>query len=376
MENIKSDQLITIAKPKIGMKEQRLLLEVLVSGQLAQGALVREVEREFEQLCGSKHAIAINNGTAALHTALHAIGIKPGDEVITTPFTFIATANAILMCGATPVFVDIDPVTFNIDPTKISQKITKKTKAILVVNLYGQPADYEQINQIAKKHKLLVVEDAAQSVNARYKHKVSGNLAAISCFSFYATKNITSGEGGMITTNSKILATRAKLFRHHGQAENKRYTYTDLGYNYRMTEIQAALLLPQLQSLASITATRQQHAAKYIKSLVNIPHLQLPKTASDRTSVFHQFTLRIQKTNRFTRDTVQQKLLQKHIQTVVFYPTPLHKISHLKRFVKQTDRFPIAERAAKEVLSIPIHASLTEKEIAYIIHSIKELFLL
>src|SRR3990167_6008515 len=245
--------MITISDPVIDNNEIKAVTKVFCSRQITQGKIVYNLEDIFAKFCGTKYAVATNSGTSALHTALYAIGIRPGDEVITTPFTFVATANAILMVGATPVLIDIDPKTYNLDPQKIEKAVTKKTRAIIAVNLYGQPADFDEINKIAKKHKLIVVEDAAQSVNTTYKTKRSGSFGDISCFSFYATKNITCGEGGMITTNNKSYFQKAKQFINHGQKTNGIYEYVDIGLNLRMTDIEAAILLEQLKKVDWIT---------------------------------------------------------------------------------------------------------------------------
>lgn len=366
--------MIPIAKPIIEKKDIENVIKVLESGMLVQGAQVEEFENKIKNLCSAKYAVATNSGTAALHTALYAIGIEPDDEVITTPFTFIATANAIRMIGAAPVFVDIDENTYNIDPKNIEKAVTKRTKAIIAVNLYGQPANYTEINNIAKRYKLHVIEDAAQSINADYKKKKSGNLTDISCFSFYATKNIITGEGGMITTNNKKYYERAKLFRHHGQSEEKRYTYVDIGYNYRMTNISAALGLAQFDRLDKITKRRQQIADKYDKAFKDIVGLQIPFIDENRTSVYHQYTLRVTKDFKFTRDELKKYLEEKGIQTAIYYPISLHHFKHLTGKNNNTKKdFPLSEKASHEVLSILIHPALKDSEIEYIIKTIKKI---
>jgi len=362
--------MIAIARPIIEKKDIEKVVKVLESGMLVQGEQVKELEERVKDLCGTKYAVAVNSGTAALHAALYAIGIEPGDEVITTPFTFISTANAIRMVGAVPVFVDIDEKTYNIDPKRIEKAVTKKTKAIIAVNLYGQPADYAEINIIAKKYHILVVEDAAQSIHADYKKKKSGNLADISCFSFYATKNIITGEGGMITTNNKKYFERAKLFRHHGQSEEKRYKYVDIGYNYRMTNISAALGLAQFDRLDKLTKRRQHIAKNYDKAFKDIKGLQIPYIDENRTSVYHQYTLRITKDFTLTRDRLKKYLEEKGIGSAIYYPQPLQLFKHL---VKNKKSFPVSEKASQEVLSIPVYPALTDSELEYIIKTIKNI---
>lgn len=356
----------------IGKEEINEVTKVLKSGMLAQGPMVEKLEENFAKFCETKYAVAVNNGTAALHTALHSLRIGIGDEVITTPFTFIATANSILMVGAKPIFVDIEYDTFNINPNIIEAKITKKTKAIIAVNLYGQPANYKEINKIAKKHKLFVIEDAAQSIGAKYYGKTSGNLTDITCFSLYASKNIISGEGGMITLNDKNLNYRARLFRHHGQDEKQKYAYLELGYNYRMTDLQAAIALEQLKRVNILTKKRQEIANTYNAAFKQVRGLITPYIAKDTSSAYHQYTLRVTKDFKMGRNEFKNYLEKKGIQSTIYYPTPLYKAKHLTFTGKPKD-FPFTEKAIQEILSIPVHPKLSDKEINYIIDTIKKI---
>ena len=239
--------MIPISKPLIEDEEINAVVDVLKSGMLAQGPKVEEIENQFKALCGTKHAIATSNGTTALHAAVRALGISDGDEVITVPFTFVATANPVLMEGGKIVFVDVRDDDFNIDPSKIEEKITDKTKAIIPVDLYGQPYDYEAVKKIAGKHGLKILEDACQAIGATRNGKTTGQLGDIAAFSLYATKNIATGEGGMITTDSDEMAESVKLFRHHGQSESQRYEYIELGHNYRLTDLAAAIGVEQMK---------------------------------------------------------------------------------------------------------------------------------
>lgn len=348
-------------------QEVKAVTKVIRSGHLVQGREVAKLEKEFAALCGTKYALAVANGTAALHLALHSAGIKNGDEVITTPFTFVATANSILMVGGKPVFVDIDPLTYNLDPEKIISAITKKTKAILVVDLYGQPANYRKLRQIASKYSLLLIEDAAQSVNAKYYGKTTGSLADIATFSLYATKNITSAEGGVVTTNNRNYYEIGRLFRHHGQNENKKYHYEGLGYNYRLTDLQAAMALVQMKKLNRLTKKRQQLAAYYTQELRNIKGIVTPVLIPGAISVYHQYTIRITAKAKLSRDKLQAKLAKDGITTNIYYPVPLYRFSHLK----QSGKLMNTENAAKEVLSIPVHPHLTDREAKYIISRIR-----
>lgn len=364
--------MINLSKIIITEAEKTAVLEVLDSGMLAQGPKVREFEKNFAKSTGSKYVLAVSNGTAALHIALFAAGIGPGDEVITTPFTFVATANSILMAGATPVFVDIDEKTFNLDPKKIEKEITKKTKAILPVNLYGQPADYKALRQIADKHHLLIIEDAAQSVGAAFKGKMSGTLGDIATFSLYATKNITTGEGGFVTTDNEEWYEKAKLFRHHGQSEKTQYEYVMLGYNYRMTDIQAAIGIEQIKRLKKINGKRQQTAIKYNEAFKNIKGIIVPYIDSRSTHVFHQYTLRITEDFKYPRDEFREKLAAKGIQTNIYYPKPLYEFNHLQTR-QDKDDFKNTEKIFREVVSLPVHPYLSSEEIEFIIKTIQNL---
>ena len=267
-----ADIKVSIASPVIEKEEINAVIDVMKSGMIAQGPKVIEFEEEFAKYVGAKYGIATNSGTSALHVALLAAGIGEGDEVITTPFTFAATGNSILYTGARPVFVDIDPETFTIDPAKIEEAITDKTKAIMPVQLYGQAADMEPIMKIAKEHDLIVIEDAAQAHGAEYNGEKVGNLGDMACFSFYPTKNMTTSEGGMITTNSEEFAENAKVFRAHGSAT--KYHHDVLGYNFRMTDIAAAIGLEQLKKIDSFNEKRIANAKCLNEGLKDIEAIE------------------------------------------------------------------------------------------------------
>ncbi|MEM5855596.1 MAG: DegT/DnrJ/EryC1/StrS family aminotransferase [Candidatus Aenigmatarchaeota archaeon] len=358
--------MIKIASPVIDEEEIRAVEEVLKSGILAQGPKVREFEEKFAEYIGVKYAIATSSGTTALHTALLAIGIKPGDEVITTPFTFIATANSILYCGAKPVFVDVDEKTFNIDTTKIEEKITKKTKAILPVHLYGQPTDMKSLIEICEEHNLLLVEDAAQALGAEFEGKKVGSFGACGVFSFYPTKNITTGEGGMVVTNDEKIAEKCRKIRNHG--EYQRYFVDSLGYNYRLTDIAAAIGLAQLKKLESLNAKRIENAKFLMEQLKRVEEIEIPFVAKNVKHVFHQFTIKTKK-----RDELKEFLEKKGIQSVVYYPVPIHK-QKLYQQLGYKDFLPVAEKLSKEVLSLPVHPSLTKEDLNLIVNSVTEFF--
>ncbi|MFH1310742.1 MAG: DegT/DnrJ/EryC1/StrS family aminotransferase [Candidatus Omnitrophota bacterium] len=358
--------MISIAKPNIDENEKKAVMEVLESGNLAQGLKVAELEKRFSKLCSTKHAIATSNGTTALHTALYSLGVKPGDEVITTPFTFVSTANCILMCQAKPVFTDIMEDTFNIDPAKI--QITKNTKAIIPVDLFGQPYDYNSIKETAKNN-ILILEDAAQAVGAMLDNKPAGSLGNASCFSLYATKNIISGEGGIITTNDDFVKNKARLFRNHGQGQ--KYEYLELGYNYRMTDIQAAIGIEQLKKLDSFTEKRIRNATLLSSGLGGIDGLIIPYIKKNCKHVFHQYTIRITDEFRLSRSELIEKLKQNGISSSIFYPIPLHLHLPFRKMGYKKGDFPVAEKISEEVLSLPVHPSVTDEDIKKIVEVIQ-----
>lgn len=363
--------MIPIAKPIIGKEEKKNVMEVLDSGMLAQGPRVKELEEKFAKLCGVKHAVAVSNGTAAIHAALYAIGIKPGDEVITAPFTFVATANPILMLGGKVVFADVKEDTFNIDPEKVKEKITDKTKAIIAVDLYGQPADYKKLNEIAKKHNLKIVEDACQAVNAELDGKKTGSLGDIAAFSFYATKNMISGEGGMVTTDDDEYAELVKRFRHHGQSEKTRYEYYDLGYNYRMMDLQAAIAIAQLDKIEEFSNKRFRNAELLTEGLNDIDGVIVPFVKDNVKHVFHQYTVKVD--GKISRDELAEKLKSKGIGHGIFYPKPLHLHPHFKRMGYKEGDFPVSERLSEQVLSLPVHPSVSENDIKKIIETVSSI---
>lgn len=347
--------MIPIARPIIEEEEIFAVEEVLRSGRLSQGSKVKEFEDNFASYIKVDYAIATNSGTSALHLALLAAGIKEGDEVITSPFTFISTANSILFCNARPVFVDIDEKTFNINPDLIVERITSKTKAILPVHLYGQPCDMKPIMDICEDHNLILIEDACQAHGAEYEGKKVGSLG-VGCFSFYPTKNMTTGEGGMITTDDKAIAERVRILRDHGQRE--RYFHEMLGYNYRMTDIAAAIGLAQLKRLDRFNEQRINNALYYNEKLDN-ESIQKPFIAENVKHVFHQYTIRVKE-----RDGFLTYLEANSISYGVYYQTPIHKQSMFSEY--NNLKLPEAEHASNEVVSIPVHPALDKKELEYI----------
>jgi dTDP-4-amino-4,6-dideoxygalactose transaminase len=362
--------LVSMAKPVIGKEEISEVEEVLRSGYLSEGETVRKFESEFAAFIGTEHAVAVNSGTAALHIALLAHGIGPGDEVITTPFTFIATANAVLLTGARPVFADIQPDTFNIDPDEVLKKITSKTRAILPVHLYGQPCDMSALMKIAHGYSLVIIEDACQSHGAEYVNGKKTGSFDTGCFSFYPTKNMTTGEGGIITTNDADIAEKARLIRNHGQ--NRRYYHEVEGYNYRMTNIAGALGLCQLKKLPYFNEARIKNAQILTAGLRNIEGLVTPRSNSYTKHVFHQYTIRITEEFPVSRDDLRRNLLQRGISTEIYYPRPIHRQPLYQR-KGYADWLPVSEQAANEVISLPIHPSLNQQNIRHITESIRSI---
>ena len=348
--------MIPIARPQMGDEEKELVWAVLSSGLLSQGTKVRELEERFADFIGAPHAVATSSGTAALHLALLAAGVGPDDEVITVPFTFIASANSVLYTGARPIFVDVDEATFDIAVDQVEAAITPRTRAILPVSLYGQPADLPRIAEIAERHGLALVEDAAQSHGATVDGRSSGTFG-IGCFSFYPTKNMTTGEGGMVTTSDPELADRVRLAREHGM--RVRYHHESLGYNFRMTDIHAAIGLAQLTKLPAYNARRRAIAARYDAELRGVV---TPSVRPGATHVYHQYTIRV---NR--RDEFAERLRERGIGSAVYYPIPVHLQKPFVALGYGEQRFPVAERLSREVISIPVHPSLTDDEVATVI---------
>lgn len=342
--------MINIAKPQIGPEEKQAVWEVLDSGMIAQGARVKAFEEGFAQLCGVKFAVATTSGTTALHVALLAAGIGQGDEVITSPFTFIASANSILFTGARPVFVDIDPLTYNIDPSLIEAVITPRTKAIMPIHLFGLSCDMQPIQDIARKYNLLVIEDACQSHGAAYRGKMVGSFG-IGAFSFYPTKNMTSGEGGMITTDDEPIAERCRVIRQHGM--RRRYYHDELGFNFRMTDIHAAIGIEQLKKLRTKNAQRVSNA-RYLNA--HLKGVITPAVPEGCEHVYNQYTIRVPDGKR---DALREYLHEHNVGSEIYYPVPIHKQSFYVSDLGYRGTYAEAERAANEVLSLPVHPALS-----------------
>ncbi|MBX5015719.1 DegT/DnrJ/EryC1/StrS family aminotransferase [Rhizobium lentis] len=328
------------------------VLGVLASGQYVLGEEVIRLEQEFADYCNVKHAIAVNTGTSALHLSLLAAGVGPGDEVITVPFTFVATVSAICYTGATPVFVDVDPVTLTMDPAQLEAKITSRTKAIIPVHLYGQMADMDRIKAVADHYRIPIIEDACQAHGAEYKGARAGSIGTSGCFSFYPGKNLGAcGEGGIAVTNSDEQAKTMRILRDWGQEQ--RYHHLLKGFNYRMDAIQGAILRVKLRHLEAWTEARRSHGRRYSSLLAGAPHLQTPVEAADRRHVYHVYAVRSR-----DRDGLQRVLTAEGIPSGLHYPIPVHLQKAHADLGYRVGDFPVSEAAAREVLSLPIYPEM------------------
>jgi dTDP-4-amino-4,6-dideoxygalactose transaminase len=341
---------------------------VLESQHFVLGPHGEALEHDLAAYCDAKYAVALANGTDALTIALAACGIGPGDEVIVPTFTFVATATAVVRLGARPVFADIDPATFNLDPAEIERRLTPQTKAVMPVHLYGLPAEMETINAIAARHRLYVIEDNAQAIGARYKSARTGSLGIAAGISFYPTKNLGAyGDGGMMVTNSEKLAAHARRLRDHGQSG--KYHCAEPGWNSRLDEIQAAVLRIKLQRLDDWTAARRAHAQRYNELLAGVPGITTPNVPAHSEHVYHLYTIRILGESG-RRDRVQQQLASLGISTSAYYPTPLHLQPVFAEYGHKPDSFPVSEQASAQVLSLPLFPELTNAQIERVVESL------
>jgi len=366
--------MIPINIPKIGEEEIQAVVRVMRSGMLTSGLgagpKVSEFEKNYSLFAGVKHAIAVNTGTAALHAAIMAAGIKAGDEVILPSFTFVATAEAVVLAGGKPVFADIDPETYTLSPKAIQKAVTKKTKAIVPVDLYGLPADIKPIRQIAAKQGLAIIEDCAQSHGATCEGKPAGALSDLACWSLYAAKNIGTGEGGVVTTDNDDLAEKVRMVRTHG--EKVKYSSLMLGTNYRMTEIQAAIGIVQLKKLPEFFEKRTKNANRLTKNLEKSDKLKLPPKLENCKPSWYLYTVRIINATAKTRNNIIEQMHQKGIGAEAYYPTPVHQMPYYKENFGKFN-LPETEKAASQVLSLPIHPGVNEEQIDLIAKSLLQL---
>ena len=351
--------MIPVAKPIIGDDERAAVDAVLASGGLAQGPRVAQFEEGFSEWVDGATCVAVNSGTSALHLGMLAAGIGPGDEVIVPSFTFAATANSVALTGATPVFVDIDPVTFCIDPKAVEAAITPRSRAVVPVHLYGHPADMTTLMPIAREHGLTIIEDAAQAHGAQWDGKAVGSFGTVGAFSFYPTKNMTSGEGGMVTTADPAVARAVRLLRNQGM--EARYQNEVVGLNNRMTDIHAAIGIVQLGKLRGWTEQRRENA-QFLSS--NLRGVICPTEAPNAVHVFHQYTIRVPD----DRDGFAAALQQRGVGSGVYYPIPVHR---LPSFGLHID-LPVTEQVASDCLSLPVHPSLSRDDLERIVEAVND----
>jgi dTDP-4-amino-4,6-dideoxygalactose transaminase len=350
----------------IGTEIRDAVDRVLASQHFVLGREGTALEQEIAKLCNVQHGVALASGTDALILALRACGVGASDEVVLPPFTFVATGSAVSALGAKPVFADIHPTTYNIDPAELERRVTSRTRAIVVVHLYGLAADMDPIVAFAKTRNLPVIEDNAQAIGAAYKGRPTGSLGDIACLSFYPTKNLGAcGDAGMVVTNSGELAARILTLRNHGQTE--KYVSSEPGWNSRLDELQAAILRVKLRHLAAWQRARQAHAADYTNRLSQIPGVMPPVAPEGYEHVFHQYTIRVEK-----RDELNRALSERKIGSAVYYPVPLHLQPIYASLGHKVGDFPHAERAAKEVLSLPMYPELQAEQIARVTDAIAE----
>jgi dTDP-4-amino-4,6-dideoxygalactose transaminase len=347
-------------------KMDKAVLDVIQGGRYILGPEVKELEKEIAEYCGTKNGIGVANGTDALLLVLKAWGIGPGDEVITSPFTFFASAEVISQVGATPVFVDVEPETLNIDVKLLESKINERTKAIIAVHIFGQMADMDSLMQLANKHNLLVLEDACQAIGAEYKGRKAGSIGHAGCFSFFPTKNLGGyGDGGMIVTDDATLAEKIRVLRAHGS--KVKYHHTDIGYNSRLDEIQAAILRVKFPHLDNWNDARREKARLYTSWLNGTAYIT-PCEAPEQKHVFHLYILRSKK-----REAVMKELQQRGISTAIYYPVPLHLQEVYSSLGYRLGDMPVAEQATQEAFAIPLFPELTKEQMEYIVATLKEL---
>jgi dTDP-4-amino-4,6-dideoxygalactose transaminase len=356
--------MIPIARPSLVPDERAEALELigtsLETGRLAEGSLVADFEERFAEFVGVPYAVATSSGTSAIQLALLGLGIGSGDEVITVPFTFFASASAVLHAGARPVFVDIRERDFTMDPDEVESRITSRTRAIQPVSLYGHPANLPALQEIADRHGLHLVEDACQAHGATIAGRPSGGWGSAGCFSLYATKNLTTAEGGVVTTSDARLADRIRRLRSHGA--RVRYHHEEVGYNARMTDIHAAIGLVGLSRLAERNRRRREIAARYDRELRGV---RTPRTANGVTHAYHLYTLRVPERDRF-----MELLRSRGVDSGIYYPLPLHRQPALAELVDAGRTYPVTDRLTDEVLSIPVHPSLTDEEVTSVIEAV------
>lgn len=371
--------MIPIAKPYIHECDIKRVINVLRSGNIAQGEKVKEFEKDFADYIGVKHAIATSNGTTALHAAIKSMGLPKGSEVLVPTFTFFSTASTVSMCGAKPIFVDVDKNTFNIDVKDLESKINHNTQGIVGVHLFGNPFNIYRVKQMCDRYGLFLIEDCAQAIGSEYRPRLDGggmcgSFGDAGCFSFYATKNMTTGEGGMVTTNNDYTADHIRKFINHGQKQ--KYCHEFVGYNFRMTDIQAAIGIGQLKRLGENNAKRRSIAHTYDVNIRNDLGIIKP-VANDQDSIhtYHQYVLRITEECKMDRDDFINYMTERNIGTAIHYPYPIHHQTVYEGLYWQyicmgKELCPVAEEICKEVVSIPVHPQLSWEDVKYIYDTI------
>lgn len=365
--------MIPVNEPVLSPKATTYVLDCLNTGWISsQGSYIERFETSYAKQLGIRHAITASNGTAALHLAVASLGIKKGDEVIMPDLTIISCPLSVMYTGATPVFVDVDPVTFTIDPQKIEEKITKRTRAIMVVHLYGHPCDMDPIMMLAKKYNLFVIEDAAEAHGALYKGKPVGTIGTIGAYSFYANKIVTTGEGGMVLTNNTRLATRVRLLKNLSHSPKRRFWHEHIGFNYRLTNISAAIGLAQLESIQTYIDKKKWMAKVYAEALSGNPYLTLPAEKPWAQSVYWMYALTLTKNAPISKNTLRLRLKKKGIDTRDFF-YPLHTQPILQKFVKKKSRFPVSDFASAHGFYVPSGLAITKEQIQTVANTLKEL---
>jgi len=367
--------MISVSEPLLGAKELSNIIKCVKSGWISsKGAYVKKFEDKFAEFCNTKYAISTTNGTSALHLSLASLGVKQGDEVIIPSFTMIATAFAVMYTGAKPIFVDCDPRTWTMDSSSIEKMITRKTKAIIPVHIYGHPVEMKTISKLSKKHKLFIIEDAAEAHGAEYNNRKCGSLGDIGCFSFYSNKIITTGEGGMLVTNSKKIAQKARMLKDLSHSPNRRFLHAELAYNYRMTNMQAAIGYAQLDRIKELINKRRNSALLYNKYLCGVKEVRLPAEEDWAKNVYWMYAIVLERNAKIGRDRLMKKLLDYGIETRPFF-VPMHSQPIMKKLslVNKNTRYPVSDYISKNGLYLPTSPLLTEKNIKYISRTIKKL---
>ncbi len=361
----------TIPFSPVSLKRREIdaVRRVLKSGKLSSGRITEDFEQGFARAVKARFAVAVSSGTAALYIAYRAL-LKPGDEVIVPDFTFVATASMVRAAGATPVLADVDPSTFTLDPSAVERRITPRTRALAPVHLFGHPADIARLTRLARRHNLRLIWDAAQAHGARFRRQDVGSFADVVCYSFYPSKNMTTGEGGMLTTSDPLLASEFRLLRSHGEEE--RYRHVRLGFNFRLTDVAAALGDAQLARLPAAVSQRRRNAAILSRELAGLPGVQTPSIAPWATHAFNLFTVRLDpQILDISREEFQGELARRGVETAVHYPRPLHRQPIFRGYGTDRD-FPVSTRLAETVISLPVHPALSNQDLRLIVHAVRE----